>query len=113
MNISTRWLREWVDPKVSDLELSEKLTMAGLEVERVAPVAPPFEGLVVGHVVSCVKHPNADKLSLCEVDIGDDSNLQIICGAPNVYKGLKVVVATVGSVLPNNLKNKESQVAWR
>ena len=110
MNISTRWLREWVDPKVSDLELSEKLTMAGLEVERVAPVAPPFEGLVVGHVVSCVKHPNADKLSLCEVDIGVDSNLQIICGAPNVRKDLKVVVATVGSVLPNNLKIKKAKL---
>ena len=110
MNISTRWLREWVDPKVSDLELSEKLTMAGLEVERVAPVAPPFEGLVVGQVVSCVKHPNADKLSLCEVDIGVDGNLQIICGAPNVHKGLKVVVATVGSVLPNNLKIKKAKL---
>lgn len=110
MNISTRWLREWVDPKVSDIELSEKLTMAGLEVERVAPVAPPFKGLVVGYVVSCVKHPNADKLSLCEVDIGVDSNLQIICGAPNVRKGLKVVVATVGSVLPNNLKIKKAKL---
>ena len=110
MNISTRWLREWVDPKVSDIELSEKLTMAGLEVERVAPVTPPFEGLVVGHVVSCVKHPNADKLSLCEVDIGVDSNLQIICGAPNVRKDLKVVVATVGSVLPNNLKIKKAKL---
>jgi len=110
MNISTRWLREWVDPKVSDIELSEKLTMAGLEVERVAPVAPPFEGLVVGHVVSCVKHPNADKLSLCEVDIGVDSNLQIICGAPNVRKDLKVVVAKVGSVLPNNLKIRKAKL---
>ncbi len=110
MNISTRWLREWVDPKVSDTELSEKLTMTGLEVERVAPVAPPFAGLVVGIVISCVKHPNADKLSLCEVDIGDDSNLQIICGAPNVRKGLKVVVAKVGSVLPNNLKIKKAKL---
>ena len=110
MNISTRWLREWVDPKVSDTELSEKLTMAGLEVERVAPVAPPFEGLVVGYVVSSVKHPNADKLTLCEVDIGVHSNLQIICGAPNVRKGLKVVVATVGSVLPNNLKIKKAKL---
>lgn len=110
MNISTRWLREWVDPKVSDIELSEKLTMAGLEVERVAPVAPPFEGLVVGYVVSSVKHPNADKLTLCEVDIGVHSNLQIICGAPNVRKGLKVVVATVGSVLPNNLKIKKAKL---
>ncbi len=110
MNISTRWLREWVDPKVSDTELSEKLTMTGLEVERVAPVAPPFEGLVVGIVMSCIKHPNADKLNLCEVDIGDDSNLQIICGAPNVRKGLKVVVAKVGSVLPNNLKIKKAKL---
>ncbi len=110
MNISTRWLREWVNPKVSDKELSEKLTMAGLEVERLAPVAPPFEGLVVGHVVNCAKHPNADKLSLCEVDIGSVDNLQIICGAPNVRKDLKVVVATVGSVLPNNLKIKRAKL---
>jgi len=101
MNISTRWLREWVDPKVSDIELSEKLTMAGLEVEKITPVAPPFEGLVVGLVVSSIKHPNADKLSLCEVDIGVDSNLQIICGAPNVRKGQYVVVVLPGNYLTN------------
>ena len=65
---------------------------------------------MVGIVISCVKHPNADKLSLCEVDIGDESNLQIICGAPNVRKGLKVVVAKVGSVLPNNLKIKKAKL---
>ena len=110
MNISTRWLREWVSPDVSDQELSEKLTMAGLEVDQIAPVAPPFEGLVVGHVVSCGKHPNADKLSLCEVDIGADDNLQIICGAPNVRQDLKVAVATVGSVLPNKLKIKRAKL---
>ena len=110
MNISTRWLREWVSPDVSDQELSEKLTMAGLEVDQIAPVAPPFEGLVVGHVVSCGKHPNADKLSLCEVDIGADENLQIICGAPNVRQDLKVAVATVGSVLPNKLKIKRAKL---
>ena len=110
MNISTRWIREWANPDVSDSDLSEKLTMAGLEVDRIAPVAPPFEGLVVGHVVNCDKHPNADKLSLCEIDIGADSNLQIICGAPNVRKDLKVVVATVGSVLPNKLKIKRAKL---
>ncbi|MDC0075715.1 phenylalanine--tRNA ligase subunit beta [Candidatus Thioglobus sp.] len=110
MNISTRWLREWVNPDVSDIELSEKLTMAGLEVDQLAPVAPPFEGLVVGHVVGCGKHPNADKLSLCEVDIGTGENLQIICGAPNVRKDLKVAVATVGSVLPNKLKIKRAKL---
>ena len=110
MNISTRWIREWANPDVSDSDLSEKLTMAGLEVDRIAPVAPPFEGLVVGHVVNCDKHPNADKLSLCEIDIGADSNLQIICGAPNVRKDLKVVVATVGSVLPSKLKIKRAKL---
>ena len=110
MNISTRWLREWVNPDVSDLELSEKLTMAGLEVDQIAPVAPPFEGLVVGHVVACGKHPNADKLSLCEVDAGTGENLQIICGAPNVRQDLKVAVATVGSVLPNGLKIKRAKL---
>ena len=77
MNISTRWLREWVSPDVSDIELSEKLTMAGLEVDQIAPVAPPFEGLVVGHVVGCGKHPNADKLSLCEVDIGTGESINL------------------------------------
>ncbi len=110
MNISTRWLREWVNPDVSDLELSEKLTMAGLEVDQIAPVAPPFEGLAVGHVVACGKHPNADKLSLCEVDVGTGENLQIICGAPNVRQDLKVAVATVGSVLPNGLKIKRAKL---
>ena len=110
MNISTRWIREWANPDVSDSELSEKLTMAGLEVDRIAPVAPAFEGLVVGHVVNCEKHPNADKLSLCEIDIGEASNLQIICGAPNVRKDLKVVVATVGSVLPSSLKIKRAKL---
>jgi len=110
MNISTSWLREWISPDVSDIELSEKLTMAGLEVDRIAPVAPPFEGLVVGHVVNCGKHPNADKLSLCEVDIGSGSNLEIICGAPNVRKDLKVAVATVGSVLPNKMKIKRTKL---
>ena len=99
-----------MSPDVSDQELSEKLTMAGLEVDQIAPVAPPFEGLVVGHVVSCGKHPNADKLSLCEVDIGADENLQIICGAPNVRQDLKVAVATVGSVLPNKLKIKRAKL---
>jgi len=108
MNISTTWLREWVNPDVSDEVLAEKLTMAGLEVDGIAPVAPSFDGVVVGQVVSCEKHPNADKLSLCQVNIGQSDNLQIICGAPNVKQALKVVVATVGSKLPNGLKIKKA-----
>ena len=110
MNISTSWLREWSDPKVSDIDLAEKLTMAGLEVDKIGPVAPDFEGVVVGVVVSRERHPNADKLSLCKVDIGKGSHLQIICGAPNVRKGLKVAVATVGAVLPNNFKIKKAKL---
>ena len=110
MNISTSWLREWSDPKVSDIDLAEKLTMAGLEVDKIGPVAPDFEGVVVGVVVSRQRHSNADKLSLCKVDIGKGSHLQIICGAPNVRKGLKVAVATVGAVLPNNFKIKKAKL---
>ena len=110
MNISTSWLREWSDPKVSDIDLAEKLTMAGLEVDKIGPVSPYFEGVVVGVVVSRERHPNADKLSLCKVDIGKGSHLQIICGAPNVRKGLKVAVATVGAVLPNNFKIKKAKL---
>jgi len=110
MNISTTWLREWVNPDVSDEVLAEKLTMAGLEVDGIAPVAPPFDGVVVGQVVSCEKHPDADKLSLCQVNIGEIDNLQIICGAPNVRLDLKVVVATVGSKLPSGLKIKKAKL---
>ena len=98
MDISTTWLREWVNPNVSDRELAETLTMAGLEVDGINPVAPSFNNVVIGHVESCEKHPDADKLSLCIVNTGSEK-LQIICGAKNVRKDLKVVVATVGSVL--------------
>ena len=110
MNISTTWLREWVNPDVSDEVLAEKLTMAGLEVDGIAPVAPPFDDVVVGQVVSCEKHPDADKLSLCQVNIGQIENLQIICGAPNVRQNLKVAVATVGTKLPNGLKIKKAKL---
>jgi phenylalanyl-tRNA synthetase beta chain len=101
MNISTTWLREWINPTVSDEVLAEQLTMAGLEVDGIAPVAPYFENVVVGYVLSCEKHPDADKLNLCQVDVGESNNLQIICGASNIRTDLKVIVATVGAVLPN------------
>ncbi len=110
MNISTTWLREWINPKVSDEALAEQLTMAGLEVDSIAPVAPHFENVVVGHVLSCEKHPDADKLSLCQVDVGDKVALQIICGAKNIRTDLKVIVAKVGAVLPNGLKIKKAKL---
>ncbi len=110
MNISTTWLREWVSPKVSDEVLAEQLTMAGLEVEGITSVAPYFEKVVVGHVLSCEKHPDADKLSLCQIDVGESEMLQIICGAKNIRTDLKVIVAIVGAVLPNGLKIKKAKL---
>ena len=110
MNISTSWLREWVNPSVEDEVLAESLTMAGLEVDGIAPVAPKFEKVVVGRVVKCEKHPDADKLNLCQVDVGEGENLQIICGAKNVRENLNVVVATVGAKLPNGLKIKKAKL---
>lgn len=110
MNISTSWLREWISPDVSDEVLAEQLTMAGLEVDGVESVAPAFDNVVVGHVVSCEKHPDADKLNLCQVDVGKDDNLQIICGASNVRANLKVIVATVGAKLPGGLKIKKAKL---
>ncbi len=106
----TTWLREWVNPKISDEALAERLTMAGLEVDSIVPVAPYFENVVVGYVMSCEKHPNADKLSLCQVNIGENNNLQIICGAVNIRANLKVIVAMVGAILPNGLKIKKAKI---
>nr|MCS5585935.1 phenylalanine--tRNA ligase subunit beta [Gammaproteobacteria bacterium] len=110
MNISTSWLREWINPKVADEVLAEQLTMAGLEVDGIESAAPAFDNVVVGHVVSCEKHPDADKLNLCQVDVGEDNNLQIICGASNVRADLKVIVATVGAKLPGGLKIKKAKL---
>ena len=79
-----------VDPKMTSDELSHLLTMSGLEVEEVEPVAPPFTNIVVGLVVETAKHPNADRLNVCQVDVGTGTMLNIVCGAPNVRPGLKV-----------------------
>lgn len=104
MRFSTTWLREWINPQVSDKTLAEQLTMAGLEVDSITLIAPYFENVVVGHVLSCERHPNADKLSLCQVDVGASEVLQIVCGAKNIRSDLKVIVAKIGAVLPNGLK---------
>ena len=110
MNISTSWLREWVSPQVTDEVLAEQLTMAGLEVDGIETVAPAFSKVVVGHVVSCEKHPDADKLNLCQVDVGEAENVQIICGAKNVRTGLKVMTALVGAKLPGDFKIKKAKL---
>lgn len=110
MKFSEAWLREWVNPAVSTTELADQLSMAGLEVDSVEPVAGEFEGVLVGEVLTREQHPNADKLSLCTVTVGSGDPLQIICGAPNVAAGLKVPVAVIGAVLPGNFKIKRAKL---
>jgi phenylalanyl-tRNA synthetase beta chain len=100
MQFSEAWLRTWVNPKLTTDELAHTLTMAGLEVEEVTRGAPPFSGVVVAQVVEVAKHPNADRLSLCKVDAGGGTPLEIVCGAPNVRAGMKVPCAIIGALLP-------------
>ena len=101
MQLSESWLRTFVDPDLSTEQLAHELTMRGLEVEDVRPVAPAFSGIVVGEVLEVAKHPNADRLSVCRVAVGADAApLNIVCGAPNVAAGIKVPCALVGAVLP-------------
>ena len=104
MKFSESWLREWVNPPVDTTELVSQLTMAGLEVDGVEPVAPPFSGVVVGEIVSVEQHPDADKLRVCQVAGNSDVPLQVVCGAPNARIGIKIPFATVGAVLPGDLK---------
>lgn len=110
MKFSENWLREWVQPELTTHELSEQLSMAGLEVDDVAPVAGDFSGVVVGKVIECGQHPDADKLRVTKIDIGEDELLDIVCGAPNCRQGLKVAVAKVGAVLPGNFKIKKAKL---
>ncbi|NRO97649.1 phenylalanine--tRNA ligase subunit beta [Paraburkholderia sp. NMBU_R16] len=100
MQFPESWLRAFVDPQLTTEELSHALTMAGLEVESLRPAAPPTSKIVVGRVLEVVKHPDADKLNVCQVDAGTGATLNIVCGAPNVAPGIKVPVALVGAQLP-------------
>ncbi|MBY7786032.1 phenylalanine--tRNA ligase subunit beta [Vibrio fluvialis] len=110
MKFSESWLREWVNPAVTTGELTHQITMAGLEVDDVLPVAGTFTGVKVGHVVECGQHPDADKLRVTKVDVGEEELLDIVCGAPNCRQGLKVAVATVGAVLPGDFKIKKAKL---
>ena len=104
MKFSERWLRAYADPALSSDELAHALTMAGLEVEERGPAAPPFTGVVVARVLEVERHPNADKLSVCSVDVGTGEPARIVCGAPNVAAGLKVPCALPGAELPGGMK---------
>ncbi len=103
MQFPESWLREFCNPPISTAQLADLLTMAGLEVEEMHPVAPPFSGIVVAEILEAVQHPNADKLRVCKVDAGalsPDGPLQIVCGAPNARAGIRVPLAMVGAELP-------------
>ena len=100
MQFPESWLREFCNPPLSTQQLADALTMAGLEVEELRPVAPPFTKIVVGEIKEAVQHPNADRLRVCKVDVGQDALLDIVCGAPNARVGIKVPCALVGAELP-------------
>ena len=100
MQFPESWLREFCNPSLSTAELSDTLTMAGLEVEERQPVAPPFSHIVVGEILEAVQHPNADRLRVCQVNVGQAAPLSIVCGAPNARAGIKVPCALVGAELP-------------
>ncbi len=109
MRLPLRWLAEWIElPAVN--ELAHRLTMAGLEVEAEEAIGPDFEGIVVGHVLERETHPQADRLSLCRVDLGSGEPVAIVCGAPNVAAGQKVAVAPPGTRLPDGTKLKRSKI---
>lgn len=110
MKIIYSWLKEFVDFDWSPEELSNKLTLSGLEVEGIEKVGKTFTNVVVGKIVSKEKHPNADKLSVCQVDVGKENVLQIVCGAPNVEAGQVVPIALVGALLPGNFEIKKTKI---
>ena len=110
MKFSEGWLREWVNPGLDTQQLAEQLTMAGLEVDSVEPVAGGFSGVVVAEVLSVEAHPDADKLHVCQVAAGEDGPLQIVCGAPNVCAGMKAPLATVGGRMPDDLKIRKAKL---
>ncbi|WP_036167989.1 phenylalanine--tRNA ligase subunit beta [Massilia sp. 9096] len=110
MQFSENWLRSMVDPKINSDELAHLLTMSGLEVEEVEAVAPPFSNVVVAEVKEVVKHPNADRLNVCQVDAGTGTLLNIVCGAPNVRAGMKAICAKVGAVLPPGADGKPFEI---
>ncbi|MEA5446495.1 phenylalanine--tRNA ligase subunit beta [Gammaproteobacteria bacterium AB-CW1] len=109
MRVSTNWLNEWVDHGLETQALADRLTMAGLEVDAIEGAAEDFSGVVVGEVISVEPHPNADKLNLCQVSDGNDT-VPVVCGAPNVFKGMRAPFARVGAVLPGDFKIKKAKL---
>ena len=109
MKFSEQWLRSWVNPDVSRDELVARLSMVGLEVDAVIPVAGQFSGVVVGEILSAEQHPDADKLRVCQVSNGS-ATFQVVCGAPNARAGIKIPFAMIGAELPGDFKIKQAKL---
>ena len=103
MKVPYSWLAEWVELPADARELASRLTMSGFEVESLEPAAPPFSGVLVAEIIAAERHPQADKLQVCQVSIGRGEPLQIVCGASNARAGLKSALATVGARLPGDV----------
>jgi len=110
MKLPLSWLTEWVDVGADAHTIGTRLTLAGLELEGVSRAAPPFSGVVIAEVVAATRHPEADKLQVCSVDFGEEAPVQIVCGAANARAGLRVALATIGAVLPGDLKIKRARL---
>lgn len=110
MKISENWLREWANPALDSQQLAAVLTMAGLEIDSISPVAGAFDRVIVAEIIQTTRHPEADKLSLCDVNSGDGTIVKIVCGAQNVRAGLKVALAQIGATLPGGMVIKEARL---
>ena len=110
MRFSEKWLREWVNPSITTAELVAQLTMAGLEVDSAEPVAGQFSGVVVAEILSAERHPDAEKLQVCTVNVGAGETLSIVCGAANARAGIKIPCAKIGAVLPGNFAIKRAKL---
>ena len=110
MKIAESWLREWVDPDLETAELAERLTMAGHEVDSITREGTGLDGVVIAEVLDVAKHPDADRLSVCKVSDGSGNTVDVVCGAPNVVKGMKSPLATPGLKLPNGVKLRKSKI---
>lgn len=110
MKISESWLREWVNPAISTDELVAQLTMAGLEIDAVESLAGDFTGVIVGEIIGCEQHPDADKLRVCQVAGLPDGPVQVVCGAANARVGIKIPFATIGAQLPGDFHIKKAKL---
>jgi phenylalanyl-tRNA synthetase beta chain len=110
MKFSEKWLREFVDPPIGTEELAHRLTMIGHEVEAVLPLGQGLDGVIIGEVLDVKRHPDADRLSVCQVSTGQEGAVEVICGAPNVVAGMKSPFAPAGTTLPNGTKLRRSKI---